>query len=603
MLRFISYLLFLPLRFFSAVGDWVTRWGRGIEGLFFGTLRASDRIGGNARWLDRTLAAIAWPLVALIQWLDFSPRARRHRTVDAEAEDQRVRRKLQRTQSREDFLTGLKQSWAGRMLWFVIAPPAMIGGFLISLLLSRKRGVWVWSLPLLCILGLLAFVYYQVNFVDTQRIAARYQAAMAKAIQAGDQKQVDLFRSKLEQLGARTQSGDYRTALALAEAGQWDEAYEKMQEIAPLDGAAGMAAAHFWIAQYLVEGRWEVPANEALSLALQHLEQMKTRSGKQAPVQFLEGLIYARQNRADAAENALQAAADELPAAAGLLLEIHLAQGNLPAARNDAITLQRHLNQMRNEGGEFTEVHRRWQTQAAQVLGDPQAVRSAVADWYRANPDSPAARLNQGSLLLLEVDRWLEAPRAETVPQIQQQLVQAAELIPGERFQLLHSRLFPIWKGRISVPVLGQLFEGLMADERLSGRVLEFFGTNAAVAGDWEAADRWLGLASERSPEWALAWNNRAFVLSQAYPERWEEGLGYVDRAIVLDGTNAEYRETRGMLRLKLKQWQGASEDLQLALNALPLQSPRLHQALAVAYENLGNRRLADIHSAAAKTP
>ena len=112
---------------------------------------------------------------------------------------------------------------------------------------------------------------------------------------------------------------------------------------------------------------------------------------------------------------------------------------------------------------------------------------------------------------------------------------------------------------------------------------------------EWEAADRMFAIAAERDADNSNTWNNWAYVIDQAFPDRREEGLKYAETATEMAPDNADYRETRGTLLLHLERWQEATEQLEIALNGLSDPLP-VHRSLAIAFEKLGNQRLADLH-------
>jgi Flp pilus assembly protein TadD len=74
-----------------------------------------------------------------------------------------------------------------------------------------------------------------------------------------------------------------------------------------------------------------------------------------------------------------------------------------------------------------------------------------------------------------------------------------------------------------------------------------------------------------------------------------EQGLALANRAIEIEPTNAEYRDTRGQILLKLGRWAESVADLEVALNGMP-DDPSIHQSLALAYDRLGKPALAEFH-------
>ena len=529
-------------------------------------------------------------------------------------EDQQLQRSLKQQEAKDQ----LGRSWVAGLGRLVMRPVQLLLGFGWSFSTTRSRGLFLWGLPLLTIAGVLGVVIYQASYGDMQRIALRYQNAVADAIAEGNDQQVDLFRRKLEQLGVRTDAGEYRTAAAMADQGDLIGAYAKMQAIAGAE-KPGFSAAHFWQAQHLIAGDLAIDPEQALPLALQHLQQVTARTGKTTPVDFFEGVVYAKMGQTQAAINSLEQAASEVPAAVALLMEIRTAIGETKRAKDDALVVERQLQQKKSEGKTLSETELRWQASAAKLLGDPEAAALAVQQWYQANPESPEAILNQATVQLGRVDRWLDQiaasnnasnnasnqPGESKLPL--DWILQAAKLMPDNRYSLVAGTLNRIWRMRKSSPAVEVFFAKLVPNDSLGqesvtpesllpGKAIEVFGTAAALDADWVVADRLLGLAAIVDPQWSPAWNNRAYVISEGFPQRWAEAVGYADRAIQLQPGNAEFHETRGMLNLKLQRWELAIVDLEVAVNGLVGQSKQIHQALSVAYRNLGNDRMAEVH-------
>ena len=101
--------------------------------------------------------------------------------------------------------------------------------------------------------------------------------------------------------------------------------------------------------------------------------------------------------------------------------------------------------------------------------------------------------------------------------------------------------------------------------------------------------------AIEKDPANAKAWNNQAWILLNGPTVDLERALQAVEKSLELAPDDFRFRETRGQIFVRLSRWEEAIEDLEFAANALP-GSREIHQALASAYDALGNAELADVH-------
>ena len=68
-----------------------------------------------------------------------------------------------------------------------------------------------------------------------------------------------------------------------------------------------------------------------------------------------------------------------------------------------------------------------------------------------------------------------------------------------------------------------------------------------------------------------------------------------MEKALELSPGEYRFRETRGQIFAKQKNWQAAVDDLEAALNAMP-ETPGIHATLAQAYDALGQKDLAELH-------
>lgn len=618
-----GYLFGLLMRFVSWIGDLATSVGRFFEYLFFRGLEVAGQIFTVDRWISRALFQMSWPVrwffslfagtqesenliarwVAWVLWPFFyvvdrldrlgSPREGSFSDREFHDDEQLVNKRLDKDIQKNVVAHKLAQSWVSRLGRIVQAPFVGVADFFWQLLTTRRAGLWIWSMPLILIAGLLAGVFFTQNGQDP-RFVARYEAALSDAIKVGDSDKIKLYRLKLAQLGSSTVRGEYQMALAMSERGEVAEAYELMKKLAPED-QIGFEGAHYWIAVSLVEGKLDVPAPQSLHLALKHVELLKVRMGEGSEVRLLEGLAYARLGRIPAAINSLTPIASSNLVASFLLMEIYNTEGQREQARAQAFNVHRKLTQAIDQGQELTDDQRRWQTAATKIIGDVQLAAESVEQWYLANPTSVEARVNRTRLLLQQVNDWFRSPDAATLSATKEKLIQATASVPTEQAGMLSTVSSILYQQKKQNPIIETLYQELLADPQLSGIVVEAFGSMAAVDQDWNTAEALFQRATTVSPDWGNAWNNWAYVISAAFPERLDEALRHVDRAIQLNPDNPDYHETRGMINYKLRNYEEAISDLEIAANGIN-ELKSVHAALADSHRRLGNPKAAEIY-------
>ena len=434
------------------------------------------------RWLTNLGRKLIHPFILFSTWLErFGPKKPKVKH-DPKAEKEALKDRVQQIEKKKARAEWWKNSWVGKTIRF-IAPPFVFAWTLIK---TRDPALLWWMLPLILIVGGLGFVVYQTTFVDARKIAVRYESAVAAAIKAGDLKSANLFQRKLEQLGISTERGIFKRAFALGESGDLEGAAEQMRTIAKPD-APGHAAAHYWLAQKLIDEELKgFPPPENAQLALQHIEQLKARIGMYPEVSFIEAVALAKLGRLDEASLAFGESPRQYLEAATAKMEIDLARGDEAAARQVAITVQRHLAQLRVEGKELTEVQYEQDLRSAELLDDAKAAALAVENWFKANPNSDEARLYSGALKLREFDKWLLNPKEDTLKEFAALIVEVSKSIPEERDDLVRRRLNSINRSRDDATVDQALRNAgsiARSDRELAG-ILCDCGCNQAAMGN-----------------------------------------------------------------------------------------------------------------------
>ncbi len=514
--------------------------------------------------------------------------------VDPKLAERQLQAELQRKAAEAKRQQALAKSWTGRLGRWAIAPFAGLWAFWRVYWRTRSVALLGWGIPVTAVVGLLLSVYFHNYWYDYGRLAPRYEVALLEAVKAGDTTRANQYRLKLEQLGVRTDRGQYRAAVALAEEGDWAGAYAKMSEIVDPQ-RPGFPSAHAWIVENLLDGRLSVPADQAAGLALQHLQQLRTRVGVSDDLLFWEAMAHYRQQNLPQARAALTEIKRSFPAASALLMQVCWQLQQADAARTAAVAVQRQLEQKVAEGIELTTAELQWQVAATELIGDAAQAAAAVEQWYAANPDSSEARLRRATLLLRSVDAWLQQPSAAGQADALESLRLAAETIPSEDVAVVQQRLTTLGTGGSRPELYEPLYQAVLALPELPSWVLAHLGSLQASRQEWASADELLARATVAEPNLAVAWNNRAFVLNSAFVSRRFEALEYADRAVGLDADRTDFRQTRGLIYFNLRRWDQAIADLEIASNGVK-DLPLIHAALAESYRQTGNPMLAEVY-------
>ena len=161
-------------------------------------------------------------------------------------------------------------SWPIRMVYRLVAP---LADFVIAWFWTRNYRSLLLGVPAFLLFLPLAICLIRIPLYGADAKARHYQRAAFEAIRNREHAKADLLFRKLTQLGVDRPAVIYSEASVMADEGDIEAAFEKMQSIAPLE-EGGFAAAHFWIAQAIYSRIVTVPEHKRTALAEQHLEHV-----------------------------------------------------------------------------------------------------------------------------------------------------------------------------------------------------------------------------------------------------------------------------------------------------------------------------------------
>jgi tetratricopeptide (TPR) repeat protein len=535
--------------------------------LLFRTVR------GAAGWLPEPVAAaIAWPL-RRVRWLQGW--LLHNIVVIAEALN------LDRVV--------LALVWVTQPVW---RPIAAVLGFAHAWLVTRDWRQMLWGLPALVMLLPFVLVLGRVALSGNDRVASQYKVAVKQALEEKDYDRVRLYERKLAQLGVDTQRTDFRTAKALADKGELDQALERMRELAPED-RPGYAEAHYWIVQQLLQGKLDVAQDDMIRQLGVHLDHLETLGVQGAQLALLRSIQLAGEDRVGEAIEILAPWAATDPRAAVERMRMHLALNDREAARDDARHVSAHMEAAARDRGQLTADDYRWWAVALDLQGNLIRLRSVVEDWRQVAPDDEDARQATATVSRVQLAELIRArrPDPKALSELVLQLAEASDL-PGEELQIGRA----LWQRYDEDQQLREGVALLLKSPRLTAKLSESIGTAAALANNLPQALLFMRRATELDAELATAWNNSGWILAHLAEPDYQEALQRVNRALELKPNEYRFRETRGQIYVALGRWQEAVTDLEYAANGLP-ELRDIHQGLAKAYAALGNDELAQVHA------
>lgn len=485
------------------------------------------------------------------------------------------------------------------LAWWLLFLPQTIGStvwkFLKNWFLSRNLRLLVRGLPALAVAIGLGFVAEVASSVPRPDLVARYQRSAATAEENGNRKAARLWLEKTVLLEPDAPQHQYELALADKRQGRLDEAREALRRIAPRDGR-GYPDAHFWLARDLLAGQPALTAEQTDTLE-HHLTEALRSSQAAVEAHVLLGELYLLQKSFGQALTHFAAAAERRPELSLTVAQLHLLLGQPAQANSQLAKAARHFRQRAEQQPEDIEARVSW-ADAVRLLGNlAESERILMAGLARS--DDPRLREGLAAVRLAEFDS-LRRDEPANVERAQMLLEQAAALAPNHPAMMERLSQFA-QAGPSARTAARRVLTQLLADGPTAG-VHFLLGGIAVRDEDVEAATRHFEAGLKLQPDSAELQNNLAWALASADPPDLDRALQLIDLAHQKSPQRAEVLETRGQILAKLGRWKECVADLEQTLQLMPGQA-QVHETLARAYEQLGDREMADQHRQLAAAP
>jgi tetratricopeptide (TPR) repeat protein len=475
-----------------------------------------------------------------------------------------------------------------RPIWY---PFAAVGTFFVAWAATRPFKKLLWGIPVLVLVLPILVATAWGAYWGKEAIAGRYRLALTQSLEGKDYPRAQLLERKLSAIGINTTLSEFKTAQALGHDGKLDEAYERMQRLAPVE-SPGYPLGHIWIIQHLLSRKLNVPADEASRLVGIHFKHLSVLGIKGPEIDMMKAAWLIQDKKLEEAAALLKPLVHTIPSAAIERFNINLALKHQEQARQDAHDVSNYLQQQSHDGNSLsTHEYASWAA-AEQLLGNYAASRKVLREWLKHFPKDDNARQNVAALSLQEFDEILSAPTPNP-EELARRLRLAFTL--ADITDNMKQRVTLLFQQQDAHPELLQLFDLLAQSKDLPASLAETLGTAAAVTGKWDKAQFFLNQSVSKDPKNAVAWNNLACALLQQEKGPLDKALAASNKAVELKPDDFRFRETRGEILLKLSRWQEAVDDLEYALNGLP-DAIVIHQSLGKAYDAIGNKELAAVH-------
>lgn len=471
------------------------------------------------------------------------------------------------------------------LAWFF---SAMAGRFE-EWLFTRRLRLLAEGIPALFVAGACLAVLPRGGSGLTVQMQERYSAAIEEAIRSNDLDTAELFLHKLLQLNDKRADVRYRLALLAERRGQRERAATLMAELAP-DNHTGHAGAHLWRAKQLLASKREWTSPE-IDIVVHHLQGAQRDPVSHDEAANLLGQLYmARQQYAEAAAQFSELVKSK-PHLGLMLAKAYLGQGNQHLVKRELASTVEHLQKQLQQNPGNSDI-RLWLAEAYRMQG----LLEQADQTLRGGLDGDQAqrfRLALADLCVLRFDTASTEKDASPDARFEY-LEEALQLVPNHQRALVRLAGFVKHEGEQGSIARAEV-ERALASGKAAALLHMVLGTKAAQDRDLAVAKLHLSQARELEPNSPVILNNLAWVMAHQDPPQLKDALVLINTARHQAPQDPRIRETRGQILVKLERWQEALVDLEIALRDLA-GNPELHATLALVYEKLGDKQMAEQH-------
>jgi tetratricopeptide (TPR) repeat protein len=455
----------------------------------------------------------------------------------------------------------------------------------------------LWGLPALFALGAVVVVAGAIWTMPTSQLIHEYSDAGRRRLQVGDYVSAMECYQRLAQLGVDDPELRYRLALTEFGLGRQDRAVKMMAELASIERPGYVPAHVWWARRYLVLSS-QTQSLEALTYAEQHLRWALQQKTEDLESHALLGQLCIASDRGAEAIQHLRLVVDVHPELRLQLARAYQLTGRKQQAESEARSAMAHFRQLL-ESHKDNHAARLECARIAQFLEDyPQATSLLREGLARSN--IPAFR----SALATAFAAWA-AFLGQQPAQESNELLQT--IVEGLRYDathegLLHSLLAFAQRDREATDRALAASQSIMADGARGPAWPLLLAIRAHRQGQLTEARAYYEQVHQTAPNVSVVSNNLAWLLAHNEPLDLPRALQLIDDAVSRWPHNADYRDTRGHVLMRMEHWNEALAELEIVRFARP-NDPNLRLALAEVYDRLGMHELANIERNIVQSP
>lgn len=473
----------------------------------------------------------------------------------------------------------LKKDWINPLQWL-----RWIGSFLLGWLISRKYTSTIGTIPILCCVGLLAWITVDSTGSRDRNVLEDYRSQFADAVEKEDFETASLLIGALRNASPENVENRYRQALVYDRLGKRDLAIESMQSLVD-DSKHGLAA--MWLVSQKLDlaqlESWTDAEHEMFrdytGLVLEGGEENDKVSAKVLMANYLNGI--------GAIGESLRFYAD----LTSVNPRFALMAASLSAKLRDVEQTKAFARKAEKYFSELVSVRagnvdaRLGLAQSLVFAGREEEAARLLNDGMRIEKNAKLS-VGLGTVLLMWANRLaVEEPVTSLLKRMQ--ILDTATRVSPQDIVISQALVQTLVNCRDSEDSrVIELRERLLnSSSDGSGDFVR--GTLALLENRFATAEKLLRKCARSHPKAPFVLNNLAIAISGADDGGAEQALRVINEALNALPEHPYLLETRGQILVKLERWHEAISDLEAAQTASEL-SDLVLPSLAVAYRGIG---------------
>lgn len=448
----------------------------------------------------------------------------------------------------------------------------------------------IFSIPAIVMFFFFLFVFGQVYF-RAEVIQNRYAKGAGEAVAAKDFQLAKTYFQRLLQQGDLSQPMQLTFVTVLQQTGEFDRAKELLDRLAP-EESVGFDPAHrakaIVLAQRIADGK-------ETSNTMERLRRHLNRTNDRSP-ELLQawGIYYQKLENHDKAIENFKAAARQNP-----LLFVPLSNylSFLRRSSENEVILEE-ASKVFEDRLFIDESDESARINLANIYSRTGRVDDAEQLLLSGNRNSPELRYSLASFYCMRYD----LAKINGVSLEKQLEILLDALTFDKNHPNAYSRLMKVYssedKTAEDIQRIKNELRDIIATGKPSGLAHFVLSSILINEGDTEKAIFHLKQARKIDRRLAFTANNLAWLYAHQSPPDLETAMQFADEAIKNNPIDGRFRDTRGTILMKLKEYEDAISEFQIALRApVPVRAPKLvHKKLSTAYTALGMEDMAKKH-------